>query len=142
MGSLCVLVIACDVDNGVCASEGLRSRDEDTGVRASECLRSRVTIACDEGNGVCASEGMSCFFDVGVEHIVYSFRLELSPRVELTRVELPGIRITFDVRTFPNSFFFRATVLSNSLWCANLIDNILVVCVNITTVHPELLGQE
>lgn len=30
---LCVLLIACDEDNGVCSSDGLRSRDEDNGVR-------------------------------------------------------------------------------------------------------------
>ena len=51
---------ACDEDNGVCASEGLRSRDEDVcdednGVRACEVLRSRDEITCDEDNGVCAS---------------------------------------------------------------------------------------
>jgi hypothetical protein len=52
---------ACVEDNGVCASEGLRSRDEDedNGVRASKVWRSRDEIreiTCDEDNGVCASE--------------------------------------------------------------------------------------
>ena len=68
---------ACDEDSGVCASEGLRSRDEDAcdednGVCASEGLRSRDEDACDENNGVCASEVLrsrdedACDEDIGV----------------------------------------------------------------------------
>ena len=54
---------ACDEDSGMCASEGLQSRDEaacdeDNGVRASEVLRSRDEDACDEDTGLRASEGL------------------------------------------------------------------------------------
>jgi hypothetical protein len=54
---------ACDEDSGVCASEGLRSRDEDAcdednGVCASEVLRSRDEDVWDEDNGVRESEAL------------------------------------------------------------------------------------
>ena len=50
--------IACDEGNGVCASEGLRSRDEDNGVSGTEALRSCDAIACDVDNGAFGLEAL------------------------------------------------------------------------------------